>query len=623
MRSSPVALALALFAASLAWLVTATSPPAAAYSTCGDGYHKDSASELMFDDDAVSADGRSIVAKVGGTLTFCNRERSASLDQYNQRVVVGMPTDIYATAKFAGSGVTKMCLHHKILVYTENVSTGSSVGISTDTIGWTTSWADKIKTIKIDPICSGTQSYLRSLKSDFKVTVPNAGWAAPEPKITKVVMKSTATMRYKDGSSLTQIDAAASVTSIGRTIRDVDVESPVLDKPVASLSNPYSRTANYSINATDDSGTVSEMRVKATGDADWRPWVAYAPSGTVILPDRYGDFTVWFQVRDAAGNMSSQRASDVITRLRDTTGPTLAKPVASLQNPTSRTATYSIDARDDSGTVSEMRVRATGDPDWRPWVAYVPNGTVILPDRYGEFTIWFQVRDASGNLSLERAADNVTRVQDTSGPTITSASISKADETSRYVQYSLGASDDYSGVAQMRVLVSGEDWRPWVAYSPSGTVVLPDGWGRFGITFQVMDGAGNVSGTQFAGAATRTATVTPTLRQIDNNGNVRSCGSTPEAPCSDVVKKFRTTISSALLPDTSVLLKAWRYVNGSWVETSSSPFMSEPINGRWTIDMTVTANLLSGVWRFQAQVPRDPEDATSFGASDYQYLRIS
>jgi hypothetical protein len=214
-------------------------------------------------------------------------------------------------------------------------------------------------------------------------------------------------------------------------------------------------------------------------------------------------------------------------------------------------------------------------------------------------------------------------VQDTAGPTITGASVSHGDEASRIVSYSLGAADDYSGVAQMRVLVSGEDWRPWVAYSPSGTVVLPDGWGTFGITFQVMDGVGNASATQFAGAVTRTAPVTPVLRQIDNLGNLRSCGASPETACSDVVKKFRTSISSAVLPDTNLLLKAWRNVNGSWVETSTSPFMWEPINGRWTIDMTVTANLLAGVWRFQAQVPRDPENVTAFGASEYQYLRIS
>lgn len=304
----------------------------------------------------------------------------------------------------------------------------------------------------------------------------------------------------------------------------------------------------------------------------------------------------------------------------DTTAPTLTKPTAILTSPTSRTASFQISASDNGGAVPQMRVRATGDPDWRAWVPYASTGTVILPDRYGDFTIWFQVRDAAGNLSSARAADIVTRVQDLGAPVISGASVALNDPTSRHVNYTLAASDSLSSVTQMRLQVSGEAWRPWVPYSSSGTVVLPDGYGRFGVTFQVMDAAGNVSAQQFAGAVTRTAAVGLNLVQIDNNGNVRSCGSEAQ-PCSDVVKRFRVTISSAVLPRTDLLFKAWRNINGTWVETSTSPFMRMSITGT-VMAFPVTANLLSGVWRFQAQVPHDADGVTAFGASEYQYLRI-
>lgn len=309
--------------------------------------------------------------------------------------------------------------------------------------------------------------------------------------------------------------------------------------------------------------------------------------------------------------------------------PVLDKPVVTLPNPTSRTAQFALHANDKGGQVTQMRVKATGDTAWRPWVPYPtpdPNtglstGTVILPDRYGAFTVWFQVKDNDGNTSSERAAENITRIQDVTGPGLT-GSVSKTDPAGRVVSYSLGATDDYNAVTQMRVLVSGEDWRPWVSFSPTGTVVLPDGYGRFGVSFQVMDAAGNASAALFAGAVNRTAPVTLTLRQIDNLGNLRTCGSSEAAPCTDVVKKFRTSIDSPIVPNTNLLLKAWRNVNGSWVETSTSPFMLEAIAGRRTVDMTITANLLAGVWRFQAQVPRDG-DVSEFAASGYQYLRIS
>lgn len=305
----------------------------------------------------------------------------------------------------------------------------------------------------------------------------------------------------------------------------------------------------------------------------------------------------------------------------DTTAPTLTKPVAALTSPTSRSASFQISATDDSGVpVPEMRVRVSGETTWRPWVPYTPTGTVILPDRYGDFTIWFQVRDAAGNLSSERAADNVTRVQDLVPPTVTGAGVALGDPASRYVSYSLSASDSLSPITQMRLLVSGEDWRPWVPYSPNGTVVLPDGYGRFGVSFQVMDSAGNVSAPHFAGAVTRTAPVSLGLHQIDNSGNLRSCGSEAQ-PCTDIVKRFRVNISSPVLPRTDLLFKAWRNVNGVWVETSTSPFMRLGITGS-TIDFGVSANLLAGVWRFQAQVPRDVDGVTDFAASGYQFLRI-
>ena len=338
---------------------------------------------------------------------------------------------------------------------------------------------------------------------------------------------------------------------------------------------------------------------------------------------------VWrFQVqvpRDPEGTTDFAASNYQFLRIEpDTSNPTLGKPVATLSSPTSRVVNFALNAQDDSGTVSEMRVRVGPDEaEWRPWVDFAPSGTVILPDRFGVFTIWFQVRDASGNLSLERAADNVTRVQDTTAPTLGKPVLTHSDPASRTVGFSLDAADDIGPVSQMRVRVGPDEaeFRPWVEFSPTGTVILPDRYGTFTVWFQVMDAAGNVSLERAADNVTRTAPVSLNLQQIDNNGNVRSCGSSDASPCSDVVKKFRATISSAQLPDVDLLVKAWRLVDGSWVETSQSPFMRMAITGP-VMEFEFTANALAGVWRFQVQVPRDPEGATDFAASNYQYLRI-
>ena len=196
-----------------------------------------------------------------------------------------------------------------------------------------------------------------------------------------------------------------------------DTTAPTLTKPVTTLAAPGSRTVNFTIQATDDvDDPVPYMRVRVSG-GEWREWRPYVTSGTVILPDTYGTFTVWFQVRDNSGNVSLQRAGENVTRTPDTTPPTLGKPAVSLAAVDSRTVNFALAASDDrSGPEAmQLRVRVSGE-DWRPWVAYVAGGTVVLPDRYGPFTVWFQVRDAAGNLSFERAGDNVTR---TAQPTVT------------------------------------------------------------------------------------------------------------------------------------------------------------------------------------------------------------
>lgn len=267
-------------------------------------------------------------------------------------------------------------------------------------------------------------------------------------------------------------------------------------------------------------------------ETDQSPFMRIAITGPTVEfafdADALGG--IWrFQVqvpRDPEG-MTEFAASGYQYLLIDKTAPTLEKPVATLSQSASTTVSYSIAAVDDSGTVSDMRVKISGG-DWGPWVAYAPNGIIALPDRYGPFTIWFQVRDGSGNLSFERAADNVTR----------------------------------------------------------------------------------------------TAAVSLDLRQVDNNGTVRSCGSSETSPCSDVVKKFRATISSEVLPKTDLLVKLWRNVNGTWTETQQSPFARYPISSS-TVNFDFPPGALAGLWRVQVQVPRDDVNYTDFAASPYQYIQKS
>ena len=58
-----------------------------------------------------------------------------------------------------------------------------------------------------------------------------------------------------------------------------------------------------------------------------------------------------------------------------------------------------------------------------------------------------------------------------------------------------------------------------------GIASLPDLYGNYSIQFQVRDAVGNVSNISAASVLERRAAVGLVLNQVDNNDNVRSCGS--------------------------------------------------------------------------------------------------
>ena len=530
-RAKGVAVILSLALAAAGCLVAVASPVRAA-DGCGSGYFAGN-TESYFDQDVAERDGRRIINKVGGYARWCTYD--SSYDQYRRRVVVGLPHDTYATADFSGTGISKICLTHSVTVYAEDIEEGRSIGLG---IGWaeppgvsvSKSFGALSRTITMTDCSSTVTPRVRIFPADFTFTVPKAG-SFNDPRITKVRLATSASMRFVEGGTATTIQTSASDSNDGTTREgeekpdpSADTTMPTLGKPEVTLSNPYSRTANYSLSASDDVG-VTRMRVRATGDPDWRPWVAYAQQGTVVLPDRYGDFTVWFQVEDAAGNPSLARAADNVTRVQDTEGPLLGKPIVTRSDQNSAFVPFSLDASDPSG-VTQMRVRlGPVESEWRSWQDFSPSGTVVLPG-YGDYMIWFQVRDAYGNESLERATDLITR----------------------------------------------------------------------------------------------TAAVGLNLQQVDNNGNVRSCGSSESTACSNVVRKFRATISGDVLPKTDLLVKLWRYVNGTWVETDPSPYARYPISSS-TVNFEFPSGAVAGLWRVQVQVPRDDANHTDFAASGYQYIQ--
>lgn len=94
-----------------------------------------------------------------------------------------------------------------------------------------------------------------------------------------------------------------------------DVTAPTITALTISASTTTGAFVSFSIAAADAAGTVTHLQVKDSGEA-WRAAVPFVSSGTMGMTDSYGPKTLWFRVRDAAGNWSNAASANV-TRLAE------------------------------------------------------------------------------------------------------------------------------------------------------------------------------------------------------------------------------------------------------------------------------------------------------------------
>ncbi len=115
-----------------------------AEDSCGSGWHKESDGGMSGQGTRVVA-GRRAIAKTGGYVRFCSRERNL-LDQVDQRVIVGLPHDWYGSGRFSGSRITRVCVKLEVTVRGADIPSGSTIGISGLTPGFSQSFGDSVST---------------------------------------------------------------------------------------------------------------------------------------------------------------------------------------------------------------------------------------------------------------------------------------------------------------------------------------------------------------------------------------------------------------------------------------------------------------------------------------------
>ena len=213
--------------------------------------------------------------------------------------------------------------------------------------------------------------------------------------------------------------------------------------------------------------------------------------GTYTLTDTMGDGTYHISIAGAEGLLGKKMATDTSEALvLDTVAPSGSLSIdegAAYANTTSVTLTTSI--TDTTSGVAQMQFSNDG-VSYAPWETYASTKPWMLLSGDGLKTVYVKYKDYADNVSIP-CTDTITL--DTTAPA-GSISINEGATyaTSRSVNLTLSASDETSGVSQMRFSNDGSNWNDWEDYNTSKAWTLSTGDGTKTVYVHYKDNAGNV-----------------------------------------------------------------------------------------------------------------------------------
>jgi hypothetical protein len=238
---------------------------------------------------------------------------------------------------------------------------------------------------------------------------------------------------------------------------------------------------------TDSMAGVNQVRYSDDGVWDTEPWEARAPTKAWTLTSGDGTKTVYYQIMDGAGSVSSTYSDDIIL---DTTPPTGSIQVNAGDTwANSELVTLSLTYSDSGSGVYLVRYSNDGVWDTEPWELPSPTKAWTLTAGDGTKTAYYQIMDNAGAVSAT-FLDDIDL--DTAAPT-GSIVIGSGEmwTTSASVTLTLTYSDSASGVYQVRYSNDGVwDTEPWESPSPTKTWNLDSGDGSKTVYYQIVDNVG-------------------------------------------------------------------------------------------------------------------------------------
>lgn len=291
----------------------------------------------------------------------------------------------------------------------------------------------------------------------------------------------TVYVKYKNGADMVSSAYSDSI------ILDTTIPTGSI---VINGGDAYTPSTSVTLTLTysDATSGVSQVRYSNDGVWDTELWESSSATKSWTLISGDGTKTVYYQIKDNAGLVSSAY-SDTITL--DTTGPTGSIVINSGDSYTIFTSvTLTLSASDANG-VAQMCFSDDGTT-YTSWEAYATSKSWTLPKGDGTKTVYVKYKDNAGLVS---SAYSDTIILDTVAPSSSVSALPKFETTTSFA-VSWSGTDSASGIANYDVQYKDGATGTWTNWQTGVTTTSATFTGTDGHTYyfqcRATDNAGNV-----------------------------------------------------------------------------------------------------------------------------------
>jgi PKD repeat protein len=336
--------------------------------------------------------------------------------------------------------------------------------------------------------------------------------------------------------------------------------------------------ATLTLSAADNSGSVSSMRFSNDGTS-WSAWENYSTSKAWALSSGDGTKSVYCQVRDSAGNVSSTASDSIVL---DSVAPSAPSPDDGIPGWSSNnTPTFSWSAPSDTSGIAGYYWNVDGGA-----ASWTTSTSVTLPAQSdGVHTFYVEAKDDAGNLS---SWGNHGFQIDSALPD----ALSPDDGVSGWSNngtptFSWSAPGDTSGIAGYYWEVDGgsETWTTWASVT-----LPPQSEGSHTFYVKAKDNAGNLS--SWGTHAFQIDTVPPYT-----SGHSPAPGATDVAPDTSIVVHLQDTgcgvdIGTIVITVEGVVVVP--SITGTATDYTLTYDPSVDFDGLQAVEVTIDASDLAG-----------------------------